>query len=140
MLLEARGARHTGVEEEPGSEEPKGSPIEGGEVHKPRRQRWVTYRTVLLTAGALVMLLGGRDQAGTSTPIPVTPTPALAVTAPPVPTLTSRPTPAFAPSPTPNPTLMSLYDDFNGPIIDESKWILPDNKNLIYQANGVLNL
>jgi transcriptional regulator with XRE-family HTH domain len=123
VLLEARGARHTRVEEESDSEEPKESPIEGEEVHKPRRQVWVAYRMVLLVAGAVVMLLGVRDQLGTSTStpaIPATPTPVLAATA--------------------NPTLMSLYDDFNGPIIDESKWVLPDNGSFIYQADGVLNL
>jgi transcriptional regulator with XRE-family HTH domain len=98
MFLEARGARHTKLEEESDSEELK---------------RWVTYWKVLLVVGAVVILLGGRDQVGTPTPIPATPTPTLAVSAPPIPPLTPQLTPAFAPSPTPNTTSASLYDDFN---------------------------
>jgi hypothetical protein len=71
----------------------------------------------------------------TPTPIPTlifTPTPPL-----PTDTPTPIPLPTDTPSPPPSPT---LYDDFNGASLDESKWIFPTNENLIYQADGVLNL
>jgi hypothetical protein len=134
------------------------------DVYGPRERRLIMIRRsnpssymlliVIITITLLFVANTPTSAATVGTDAAPSPTQVLTSTPTPAPHTVPTATPSLVPTPTNTSVLTTLpmstpmpmtqtptlYDDFTGPILDENKWTLPTNKNLIYQAEGFLNL